>query len=75
MLNLALLIAPKIDDAQYVARMGMPETWIHQNSRPAQLEEAGIDSAAIHKRVNELIDEHDILPLPPPREDAGVVSV
>ena len=58
-----------------ITRMGMPERWIGQDSRPNQLAEAELDAAAITLRIQAIIDRHDILPLPPPREETGVVSV
>ncbi len=61
--------------ADLVRRMGMPERWIGQDSRSNQLADAGLDSEAIELRIQKIIDERDILPLPPPRTNAGVVSV
>ena len=58
-----------------IHRMGMPERWIRQGSRSGQLAEAEIDADAITLRLQKIIDERDILPLPPPRESAGVVPV
>lgn len=60
---------------ELIHRMGMPERWIRQGSRSGQLAEAEIDADAITLRLQKIIDERDILPLPPPRENAGVVPV
>ena len=58
-----------------IHRLGMPERWIGQDSRSNQLADAQLDAEAITLRIQTIIDEHDILPLPPPRESAGVVPV
>ncbi|HVP72855.1 MAG TPA: 1-deoxy-D-xylulose-5-phosphate synthase [Phycisphaerales bacterium] len=43
-------------DARLITRMGLPETWIYQDERGAQLAEAGIDAAAIARTVREVLD-------------------
>lgn len=58
-----------------ISRMGMPERWIGQDSRSSQLSTAGLDAEAITLRIQTIIDDRDILPLPPPRENVGAVSV
>ena len=34
-------------DASRVTRLGLPDSWIHQDSRSSQLQEAGLDAASI----------------------------
>jgi 1-deoxy-D-xylulose-5-phosphate synthase len=34
-------------DTTAITRLGLPDAWIHQNSRPQQLTEAGLDTPAI----------------------------
>jgi 1-deoxy-D-xylulose-5-phosphate synthase len=43
-------------DARRITRMGLPETWIYQDERKAQLAEAGIDAANIARVVREVLD-------------------
>jgi 1-deoxy-D-xylulose-5-phosphate synthase len=43
-------------DARLITRMGLPETWIYQDERPAQLAEAGIDATHIARTVREVLD-------------------
>jgi 1-deoxy-D-xylulose-5-phosphate synthase len=55
-------------DTRLITRMGLPETWIYQDERKAQLAEAGIDAASIARMVRQVLDS--------PRPDApDVVTV
>ena len=38
-------------DTSGIIRLGLPDSWIHQNPRAAQLAEAGIDAAGIERAV------------------------
>lgn len=58
-----------------VYRMGMPERWIGQASRKAQLAEVGLDADGIEARVLELLKELGIEPRPRLRRDARGVEV
>jgi len=40
----------------HVYRMGMPKRWVYQDSRPSQLAEAGLDAAAIARKVRAVLD-------------------
>lgn len=40
-------------DASGIVRLGLPDAWIHQNSRSEQLAEAGIDAAGIARAVRQ----------------------
>lgn len=44
-------------DARLVTRLGIPERWIAQDSREAQLAEAGIDAASIARTVRAVLDK------------------
>jgi 1-deoxy-D-xylulose-5-phosphate synthase len=57
-------------DARLITRMGLPETWIYQDERPAQLAEAGIDALHIARRVREVLDRD---PASPPRETEIII--
>ncbi|MBH05500.1 MAG: 1-deoxy-D-xylulose-5-phosphate synthase [Phycisphaeraceae bacterium] len=39
-----------------IYRMGMPAHWVYQDTRDGQLEQAGLDAAAIARRVREILD-------------------
>ena len=41
-----------------IHRMGMPNRWVYQDSRPNQLAEAGIDAKSIARTLREIIDQH-----------------
>jgi 1-deoxy-D-xylulose-5-phosphate synthase len=43
-------------DARLITRIGLPENWIYQDERPAQLAEAGIDAMHIARTVREVLD-------------------
>lgn len=43
-------------DASRIIRLALPDSWIHQDSRNAQLSEAGIDAAAIRAAILEACD-------------------
>lgn len=40
-------------DASRVVRLGLPDSWVHQDSRSRQLAEVGLDSAGIARAVRE----------------------
>ena len=46
-------------DTRFITRMGIPARWIHQGSRAEQLDDAGIDAAAIARRVRTVLDADD----------------
>jgi 1-deoxy-D-xylulose-5-phosphate synthase len=50
-------------DARLITRMGLPEAWIYQDERKAQLAEAGIDAASIARMVREVLDSQRPLEL------------
>ncbi|MDH3583321.1 MAG: hypothetical protein OER86_03820, partial [Phycisphaerae bacterium] len=41
---------------QRLSRLGLADRWIHHGGRREQLAEAGIDAAAIARRVREMLD-------------------
>ncbi len=41
-------------DAGRIHRLALPDRWVHQNGRAAQLEEVGLDSAGIARSIREL---------------------
>ena len=41
-----------------IHRLGMPDQWIYQGSRSAQLAEAGIDTHGIARKVRQILDCH-----------------
>jgi 1-deoxy-D-xylulose-5-phosphate synthase len=45
-------------DSSRIARLGLPDRYIYQSSRSAQLAEAGIDAAGIARKVRELLGKH-----------------
>jgi 1-deoxy-D-xylulose-5-phosphate synthase len=40
-------------DASRVVRVGLPDSWVHQNSRAAQLAEVGLDAAGIARAIRD----------------------
>ncbi|MBX3322603.1 MAG: 1-deoxy-D-xylulose-5-phosphate synthase [Phycisphaeraceae bacterium] len=44
--------------AALCTRLGLPDSWIHHDSRSSQLAEAGIDVAGIARAIREAIDRH-----------------
>ena len=40
----------------HLYRLGMPPRWVYQDSRPNQLEEAGLDAKGIARKVREILD-------------------
>lgn len=48
-------------DARLITQLGMPESWIYQDSRQSQLAEAGIDAPSIARVVREVLDAHHIV--------------
>jgi 1-deoxy-D-xylulose-5-phosphate synthase len=38
-------------DASRITRLGLPDSWVHQDSRPRQLAEVGLDAAGIARAV------------------------
>jgi len=63
-------------NTQRIKRLGIPCRWIHQDSRAAQLEEAGLDPASIARAVRELLDTSPVIEsaahLPSQSKPAGV---
>jgi 1-deoxy-D-xylulose-5-phosphate synthase len=49
-------------DARQITRLGLPESWIYQDSRPGQLAEAGLDAASIARVVREVLDNSRAIP-------------
>lgn len=45
-------------DASGVVRHGIPDSWIHQDSRSDQLKEVGLDSAGIARMIRHAADPH-----------------
>ena len=43
-------------DTRSIHRLGMPNRWVYQNSRPKQLAEVGLDAAGIGRKVREILD-------------------
>ncbi len=43
-------------DASHVVRLGLPDAWVYQDSRKAQLAEVGIDAAGITRAVRTAVD-------------------
>ncbi|MCE9590094.1 MAG: 1-deoxy-D-xylulose-5-phosphate synthase [Planctomycetes bacterium] len=43
-------------------RHGMPERWVYQASRKAQLGEVGLDAAGIARRIRAVLDERSVVP-------------
>jgi len=39
-----------------IHRLGIPERWIYQDSRSAQLEQVGLDAASIARAITEILD-------------------
>jgi 1-deoxy-D-xylulose-5-phosphate synthase len=62
-------------DASRVRRLGLPDSWIMQDSRAKQLAEAGIDAAGIGRAVRAAAEEEPSAPLDvtvhPPRRPAA----
>ena len=54
-------------DARTITRLGLPESWIYQDSRAGQLAEAGLDAASIARTVRAALD------VQPMRETTGEV--
>ncbi len=48
-------------DTRNITRLGIPEQWIEQGSRPGQLEEAGIDALSIARTIRQTLD---VSPMP-----------
>ena len=48
-------------DARLITQLGLPESWIYQDSRQSQLAEAGIDAPSIARVVREVLDAHHIV--------------
>jgi 1-deoxy-D-xylulose-5-phosphate synthase len=49
-------------DARLITRMGLPESWIYQDDRQAQMAEAGIDAVNIARVVREVLDATPVMP-------------
>ncbi len=43
-------------DATCITRLAIPARWIHQGSRPGQLEECGLDATSIARTVRQVLD-------------------
>ncbi len=43
-------------DTSRITRLSLPDAWIYQDSRSAQLHEAGIDASSIARAVRQLVD-------------------
>jgi len=52
-------------DARLITRLGLPESWIYQDSRKSQLAEAGIDAPSIARVVREVLDAHHTIDVSP----------
>ena len=52
-------------DTRLITRLGIPACWIYQGSRAEQLEDAGIDAAAIARTVREVVDRTEPVEVPP----------
>ncbi|MCW5754311.1 MAG: 1-deoxy-D-xylulose-5-phosphate synthase [Phycisphaeraceae bacterium] len=51
-------------DASRIVRLGIPDAWIHQDSRNTQLVEAGLDAQAIARALRSLLDTPPAEPPP-----------
>ena len=49
-------------DARLITRIGLPESWIYQDDRKAQMAEAGIDAVNIARVVREVLDATPFVP-------------
>jgi 1-deoxy-D-xylulose-5-phosphate synthase len=54
-----------------IHRLGMPQRWVHQETRANQLAQVGIDAAGIARKVREILDTN--APSPPP--DGAIIHV
>jgi 1-deoxy-D-xylulose-5-phosphate synthase len=50
--------------ADGIHRLGMPEAWIHQDSRSNQLARTGLDAAGIARRILLILAELEVVPAP-----------
>ncbi len=50
-------------DGSRIVRLGLPDEWIIQDSRPIQLAQAGIDASGIARAIRSAVDESSDAPL------------
>lgn len=43
-------------DGSKITRLGLPDSWIYQNSRPQQMAEAGLDAAGIARSIRQIAE-------------------
>ncbi len=55
-----------------IYRLGMPDQWVYQDSRPGQLEEVGLDPQGIARKVRQILDRHATPTTPPLKIHLGV---
>ncbi|TVQ32973.1 MAG: 1-deoxy-D-xylulose-5-phosphate synthase [Phycisphaeraceae bacterium] len=54
-------------DTARIHRLGLPDSWIHQDSRPSQLAEVGLDAPAIARAIRAMMDTAGTRPKTPGR--------